>query len=261
MNATRFARLLALCALIGLAPLAVSTPSRASGGEEKPQDVQWSFDGPTGTYDRAALQRGYKIYREVCVSCHSMNLIYYRNLEALGYNEAQIKNIAGEYTYMDGPDDEGEMFERPGMPSDRFKAPFANAKQAAAANNGAIPPDLSLIAKARAGGPDYIFSLLTGYEEHAPHGHVLQNGQHWNRYMSGNVISMAPPLADGQVTYEDGTPQTLEQYARDISHFLMWAADPYMEQRKQTGLKVIIFLIVFAGIMYALKKKTWKDAH
>ena len=153
------------------------------------------------------------------------------------------------------------MFERPGLPSDPFKNPYANEKQAAYANNNAIPPDLSLMAKARAGGPDYIYALLTGYEDHAPHGHTLLQGQYWNHYKDGNVIAMAPPLSDDQVQYEDGTPQTLDQYARDISHFLMWAADPYMETRKQTGIKVILFLLVFAGVMYALKKKTWKDAH
>lgn len=245
-------------ALLILAPVAASA---SGGGAEAPQDMQWSFDGPTGTYDRAALQRGYKIYRDVCAACHSMDLLYYRNLEALGYNEQQIKNIASEYTFIDGPNDEGEMFERPGLPSDPFKAPFENEKAAAAANNGAIPPDLSLIAKARMGGPDYLFSLLTGYEEHAPHGHTLLSGQYWNRYKDGNVIAMAPPLAEGQISYEDGTPQTLEQYAKDVSHFLMWAADPYMEQRKQTGIKVILFLIVFAGVMYTLKKKIWKNAH
>ncbi len=238
-----------------------SMAAYASEGGEKLPDISYSFDGPTGTYDRAALQRGYKIYREVCSACHSMKLLYYRNLEALGYNEAQIKNIAKEYTYIDGPNDEGDMFERPGLPSDPFKAPYENDKQAASANNNAIPPDLSLMAKARVGGPDYIFSILTGYEESPPEGHHLLEGQHWNRYMAGHVIAMAPPLTEGQVAYEDGTPQTLEQYAKDVSHFLMWAADPYMEDRKRTGIKVILFLIVFAGIMYALKKKVWKDAH
>ncbi|MCB1839614.1 MAG: cytochrome c1 [Alphaproteobacteria bacterium] len=232
----------------------------ASEGGEPLIRQSWSFNGPTGTYDRAALQRGYKIYREVCSACHSMKLVYYRNLEALGYNEEQIKNIARDYTYMDGPNDEGEMFERPGLPSDPFKSPYENDKQAAAANN-AVPPDLSLIAKARPGGPDYIFSLLTGFEEHPPEGHTLLPGQHWNHYMPGHVLAMAPPLSDGQVTYEDGTPQTLEQYARDVAQFLMWAADPYMEERKRTGIKVILFLLVFAGVMYTLKKKIWADAH
>lgn len=256
-----FAKYLVVLAALALAPAILSAPARAAGGGEKPLDMTWTFDGPTGTYDRAALQRGYKIYREVCAACHSMNLLYYRNLEALGYNEEQIKNIAREYTYMDGPNDEGDMFERPGLPSDPFKNPFENDKQAAAANNGAIPPDLSLIAKARVGGPDYLYSLLVGYEEHAPHGHTLLSGQYWNKYKDGHVIAMAPPLAEGQIAYEDGTPQTLEQYAKDVSHFMMWAADPYMEQRKQTGISVILFLIVFAGIMYAYKKKIWKDAH
>ncbi len=247
---------LAVAALTMISPVAFA----AGGGEPLP-DQDWSFEGPTGTYDRAALQRGYKIYREVCAACHGMDLLYYRNLSALGYNENQIKNIAAEYIYEDGPNEEGDMFERPGLPSDPFKNPYENEKQAAYANNNAIPPDLSLMAKARAGGPDYIYALLVGYEDHAPHGKELLTGQYWNKYKDGNVIAMAPPLVDGQVQYEDGTPQTLDQYSRDIAHFLMWAADPYMETRKQTGIKVILFLLVFAGIMYALKKKTWKDAH
>ena len=159
------------CLLAVLICLSAAGTAYASEGGEPLPDISWTFDGPTGTYDRAALQRGYKIYREVCSSCHSMKLLYYRNLEALGYNEAQIKNIAKEYTYIDGPNDEGDMFERPGLPSDPFKSPYENDKQGAAANNNALPPDLSLMAKARVGGPDYIFALLTGYEEHPPEGH------------------------------------------------------------------------------------------
>lgn len=249
-----------ICATLIILSSSVSLVN-ASGSAEKPAAQDWSFSGPLGTYDKASLQRGYKIYREVCSACHSMNLLYYRNLAALGYEEDQIKAIASEYTYMDGPNDEGEMFERPGLPTDHFKPPFTNEKQAAAANNGAIPPDLSLIVKARHHGPDYIFSLLTGYEKTPPHGHTLLSGQYWNRFKDGNVIAMAPPLSDGQVTYEDGTPQTLEQYAKDISHFLTWAGDPHMEDRKRTGMKVILFLTIFAAIMYAVKRKTWSSLH
>ncbi len=238
-----------------------SSGAAFASGDSTPPRLSWSFSGVTGTYDKAALQRGYKIYREVCSACHSMKYVYYRNLKALGYDEGQIKYIAAQYSYMDGPDDEGEMFERPGLPSDPFKSPFENSKQAAAANNNAVPPDFSLIAKARAGGPDYIYGILTGFEEHAPHGHKLLDGQYWNKYMNGHVISMAPPLSDGAVTYEDGTPEILGQYARDVAQFLMWAADPYMEERKRTGIKVILFLLVFTGVMYALKRIVWSDAH
>jgi ubiquinol-cytochrome c reductase cytochrome c1 subunit len=232
----------------------------AAGDAVPPPDIKWSFDGPFGTYDKAALQRGYKVYREVCSACHSMKRVAYRNLSALGYSEDQIKTIAAEYTVMDGPNDEGEMFERPARPSDHFKSPYPNDNAAKSVNNGALPPDLSLITKARHGGADYIYGLLVGYED-APHGHALQPGQHWNKYMPGHVIAMAVPLSDGQVAYEDGTPQTVDQYARDVSHFLTWAAEPEMEARKRMGVKVILFLIVFAGMMYAVKRKIWAKVH
>lgn len=248
--------------LVGVSALAIGAamPSYAAGDAVEPPDIQWSFDGPTGTYDKAALQRGYKIYREVCAACHSMKRVAFRNLSALGYSEDQIKTIAAEYTVMDGPNDEGEMFERPARPSDHFKSPFANDNAAKYANNGALPPDLSLITKARHGGADYIYGILTGYED-APHDHPLQSGQYWNKYMPGHVIAMAAPLSDGQVAYEDGTPQTMDQYARDVSHFLTWAAEPEMEARKRMGIKVILFLVVFAGMMYAVKRKIWAKVH
>lgn len=236
-------------------------PAHAAGGGETPPHRHWHFNGIAGTFDKAALQRGLKVYREVCSACHSMDLVAYRNLTALGYNENQIKNIASQYTVTDGPDDEGEMFERPARPSDHFVSPYPNKNAAKAANNGAYPPDMSLIAKARPHGPDYIYALLTGYVEEPPHGHELLEGQYWNKYMPGNVIAMAPPLSDGIVSYEDGSPETAEQYAYDVVNFLMWAADPYLEERKQTGLSVLIFLIVFAGVMYAVKRKIWEDVH
>jgi ubiquinol-cytochrome c reductase cytochrome c1 subunit len=222
--------------------------------------VKWSFDGPFGTYDKAALQRGYKIYREVCSSCHAMKRVSYRNLHSLGYNEEEIKAIAAQYTVTDGPNDEGEMFERAARPSDHFKSPFANDNAAKYANNGALPPDMSLLAKARMGGPDYIYGILTGYEE-PPADKKLLSGQYWNKYMAGHVIAMAQPLTDGQITYEDGTPQTLDQYARDVSQFLVWASEPEMEERKRMGAKVILFLVVFAAVMYGVKRKIWKNAH
>lgn len=230
----------------------------AAGGGKKPPDQQWSFEGPFGTYDRAAMQRGLKVYRQVCAACHGMKHLYYRNLTALGYSESQVKNIAAEYTVIDGPDGEGEMFERPGKPSDHFVYPFPNAEAARAANNGAYPPDLSLMTKARTSGEDYLYALLTGYTE-PPEGKELMPGQYWNEYMPGNIIAMAPPLMDGLVAYEDGTPETVEQYSRDLVYLLAWAADPYMEERKELGIKVIFFLLVFAGVMYALKKKIWAD--
>ena len=240
--------------------LLLAFPAYAAGDGEKPPHQHWHFNGMNGTFDKAALQRGLKVYREVCSACHSLKRVYYRNLEDLGYNENQIKNIAAEYTVTDGPDDEGEMFDRPGRPSDAFVSPYPNDQAAKAVNNGALPPDLSLITKARPHGPDYLYALLTGYKD-APHGEELLEGQYWNKYMSGHVISMAPPLSEDLVAYEDGSPQTVEQYAYDVVNFLHWAADPYLEERKRLGIAVLIFLIVFAGVMYGVKRKIWEDVH
>ena len=234
----------------------------AADSHHTPQlpDEDWSFTGPFGSYDRASLQRGFQVYKQVCSTCHAMKRVSYRNLSALGYSEAQIKTIAGEVTVMDGPDEEGEMFERPGRPSDHFKSPYANDNQAKASNGGALPPDLSLIVKARQGGANYIYGILTGYET-PPAGFELAPGQHFNKYMTGNKIAMPPPLVEGAVAYEDGTPTTVAQYAHDVSTFLAWAAEPEMEVRKQTGIKAILFLLVFAGIMYAVKRKIWARVH
>lgn len=228
------------------------------GGGGAHQD--WHFSGMFGSYDRAALQRGLKVYREVCSACHSLKRVYYRNLEALGYDEGQVKNIASQYNVTDGPNDEGEMFERPGLPSDHFVSPYPNDNAAKSVNNGALPPDLSLITKARHHGSDHVYGILTGFEQ-PPEGTTLLPGQHWNKHMPGNIIAMAPPLQDGQVAYEDDVPQTVDQYSRDVAEFLTWAADPYMEERKRTGIKVLIFLAVFAGLMYAVKRRIWAKLH
>lgn len=247
----------------------------------KPVPQDWSFAGPFGTYDRGQLQRGLKVYREACAACHSMNLVAFRSLEALGYSEAQVKTLAAEYTIQDGPNGDGDMFERPGIASDHFPAPFPNHEAAAAANNGAAPPDFSLVAKARAvergfpqfvfdiftqyaeGGPDYIYGLLTGYEEKAPEGITIQDGTYYNpHYIGGPALAMPPPLSEGQVTYDDGSPETVDQYAHDVSAFLMWAAEPHLEARKKTGFVVMIFLLVFAGLVYLTKRKVWaNEAH
>ncbi|MET0599468.1 MAG: cytochrome c1 [Mesorhizobium sp.] len=246
----------------------------------KPVEMDWSFAGPFGKYDRAQLQRGLKVYKEVCSACHSMNLVAFRTLEDLGYSEAQVKALAAEYTIPDGPNTEGEMFERPGIPSDHFPPPFPNKEAAAAANNGAPPPDFSLIAKARgvergfpqflidiftqyaAGGPDYIHSLLTGYDQEPPPGMEIAEGTHYNPYfISGKSLAMAKPLSDDQVTYDDGSPQTVDQYSRDVAAFLMWAAEPHMEARKQMGFAVVMFLILFGGLVYLTKRKIWSSLH
>ncbi len=241
--------------------VSASTSMAAGGDAPKPPSQDWSFSGAFGTYDKVALQRGYKIYRDVCASCHSMKRVRFRELSALGYNEDQIKSIAAEYVVIDGPNEDGEMFERPALPSDAFVSPFPNEQAAKAANNGALPPDLSLITKARANGSNYVAALMVGYSDKLPHGTVLADGQYWNKYFPGHKLAMAPPLSDGSVTYEDGTMETLEQYAKDIAHFLTWAADPYMEERKRTGFKVILFLLIFAGVMYSVKSRIWSKLH
>ena len=259
-----------LALLAGLFLTAAPSTAHAAGGGEKPPHQSWHFNGPFGTYDRAALQRGFQVYRQVCASCHSMKLLSYRNLEDLGYDESQVKAIAQEYTVIDGPNDEGEMFERPGLPSDRFVSPYPNDAAAKYANGGAFPPDMSLLAKARPHGPDYIYALLTGYVDKAEgehgdgHGDIcaeVPEGKYCNTYFPGHAISMAPPLSDGLVAYEDGTDMTASQYAKDVSEFLMWTAEPKMEHRKQTGIMAILFLAAFAFVMYKVKRKVWSDLH
>ncbi|MCZ4281853.1 cytochrome c1 [Kiloniella laminariae] len=237
----------------------LSLPAFAAGDAVELPEQEWSFDGVFGTYDKASMQRGFQVYQKVCSACHSLDLIAFRNLTDLGYNEDEIKAIAAEYTVEDGPNDEGEMFERAGSASDRFPAPFPNEKAAASANGGKAPPDLSLMAKARVGGPDYLYGLLTGYED-AP-ADIDVGNLSYNKYFPGHLISMSPPLFGDDVEYGDGTEATVEQMATDVSHFLMWAAEPKLEARKQTGVKVMIFLIIFTLIMYAAKRKAFAKVH
>ncbi|APH73162.1 cytochrome c1 [Aquibium oceanicum] len=244
----------------------------------KPQELDWSFDGPFGTYDKGQLQRGLKVYREVCSSCHSMSLVSFRTLEDLGYSEEQVKALAAEYTVTDGPNADGDMFERAAIPSDHFPSPFPNKEAAAASNGGAAPPDFSLLAKARVvergfptfvfdvftqyaeGGPDYIHALLTGYDQEPPEGMEIAEGTYYNPYfIAGKSLAMAPPLSDDIVTYDDGAPQTVEQYSRDVAAFMMWAAEPHMEERKRTGFSVMVFLVIFAGLVYLTKRKVWHE--
>ncbi|GEO83944.1 MULTISPECIES: cytochrome c1 [Alphaproteobacteria] len=243
----------------------------------KPHNLEWSFAGPFGKYDKGQLQRGLKVYKEVCSACHSMNLVSFRTLGDLGYSEDQIKAFAAEYEVEDGPNADGEMFTRKAVPSDHFPSPFPNTAAAAAANGGAAPPDMSLLAKARGiergfptfifdiftqyqeGGPDYIYSLLTGYTE-APEGVEVAEGTNFNPYFAGAAaLKMAPPIADDQVTYDDGTPQTLDQYAKDVAAFLMWAAEPHLEERKRTGFMVMVFLAIFTALIYLTKKSVYAN--
>lgn len=272
----------ALAAGFGLA----ARPALAVEGQVEPPRVSWSFSGPFGTFDRAQLQRGFKVHREVCAACHSLSRVAIRTLGEPGgpqFSQAQIRALAAEYQVMDGPNDQGEMAARPGRPSDRFPSPFPNTQAAAAANGGTAPPDLSVIAKARTyergfprfifdiftlyqeQGPDYIHALLTGYTD-PPADFKMPPGGQYNTYFPGHVIAMPKPLSDGQVEYPKGengqmvVPETVDQYSRDVTAFLMWAAEPHMEARKAMGLKVVLFLLAFAGLLFVVKKRIWARA-
>jgi ubiquinol-cytochrome c reductase cytochrome c1 subunit len=221
---------------------------------------QWSFDGVFGTYDRASAQRGFQVYKEVCSTCHAVKHLYFRDLADLGYNEDEVKAIASTYEVTDGPNDQGQMYQRPARPSDPIPGPFPNDLAARAANNGALPPDLSMIVKAREGGPDYVYGLLTGYKD-PPGGFNLLPGMYYNEYFAGHQIAMPPPLSDNAVTFADGTSATVPQMAHDVVTFLTWAAEPNLEPRHRTGFKVILFLVVAAGVFYAAKRKIWATVH
>ena len=236
------------------------------GGKEMPgtkiarhaKQQAWPFDGHFGTFDRAAAQRGFQVYKEVCSACHGLSRIAFRNLQQIGFSEAEVKALATEYSYA-AIDAEGEEIERPGIPADRFPSPFVNENAARSANNGAYPPDLSLMVKARPNGANYLHSLLTGYEE-APKGFSLGEGMHYNPYFEGRQIAMAPPLMMvDQVSYEDETSATVDKMAKDLVIFLQWAAEPEMEDRKSMGIKVLLFLLIFTGFFYVAKKRIWKD--
>ncbi len=235
-----------------------SNNALAAGDAPAAPQREWSFDGMLETFDKGELQRGFQVYKEVCAACHGMKRLSYRNLTGLGYSDAQVKSIASEYEVTDGPNDEGDMFDRPARPSDNFKDPFENDNAARFANNGALPPDLSLIAKARHGGADYLHAILTGYVE-APEGFEMNPGMSYNKFFSGHQIAMAPPLMDDQISYADNTPATVEQMAHDVSTFLTWASEPSQDDRKRTGWKVVIFLTFFSILLYLVKKKIWKD--
>ena len=219
----------------------------------------WSFEGVFGTFDRASLQRGYQVYQEVCSGCHSVQHLSYRNLAEKGGPEFSIeeaKAIAAKVEVADGPNEDGEMFTRTGRLSDKFVSPFPNIKAATAANGGAYPPDMSVLIKARKGGAAYIYSLLMGYEE-APTGYDLDDGVYYNEYMSGNKIKMAEPISDGIVGYADGTEATKAQIAKDVTTFLVWAADPHLEARHKMGFKVFFYLIILLTLVYLSKQKVW----
>lgn len=265
--------------------LAVSaTPALAAGGAAHPRSGGFSFEGPFGVYDQGQLQRGYKVYHEVCAACHSMNLMHYRNLgDAHGpfwnprypnpNDNPVVKALAAENQVPDIDSETGEAIMRDATPADKFRQPYPNATAAAAGNGGAAPPDLSVMAKARHDGANYIYSLLSGYRA-APAGLQIREGQHYNPYMAGDLtpfwtgdhdhvpeggfIAMPPPLQNGQVTYDDGSPQTVDQYAKDVAAFIAWTSEPKMVERKQAGFGVMIFLLIFAGLTYASYRRIWK---
>ena len=221
--------------------------------------VDWSFNGLFGKFDRGSLQRGYQVYSEVCAACHSMKYLSYRNLSEKGgpeFSIEQAKAIAASFEITDGPNADGEMFTRPGKLSDKFLMPYENDKAAQAANGGAYPPDMSVLAKARSGGADYIYSLLLGYEE-APSGMSLDDGVYYNKYMYGNQIKMSSPLSEDLIEYGDGTEASIEQMSKDVTTFLMWAAEPHLETRHQMGFKAIVYLIILTVLVYFSMKKIW----
>ena len=243
-----------------IANIAFMLPALALSSEAlKPKKVAWPFEGIFGTFDKKSAQRGFQVYREVCSSCHSLKRVYYRNLEQIGFSIDEIKQIAKEYTVRDGPNDEGEMFDRPALPSDRFISPYKNDAMARYSNNGALPVDLSLIIKARHDGANYVYSLLTGYQELEPKNLTLMPGLNYNPYFPGMQIAMPKPLFERGVVYQDGTQPSVEQMARDVVIFLQWASEPEMEHRKSIGLKVVLFLTFFIMVFYLAKRKIWQD--
>ena len=253
-------RKLAIASVFAAFTLAAAGQAQAAGEAADLPEHHWSFEGLFGTYDKAAAQRGLQVYVEVCASCHGLKYVAFRNLRDIGYSEEEVKAFASQFTVTAGPNDAGQMYEREARSSDRFPEPFENTQAAMAANNGAYPPDLSVIAQARAHGPDYLTALLVGYED-PPADVTLGPGQYYNKYFPGGLIAMPQLLYEDSVSYADGTEATPEQMARDVAHFLMWAAEPHLEERKEMGIKVILFLIVFTGLAYATKKKIWKDLH
>jgi ubiquinol-cytochrome c reductase cytochrome c1 subunit len=250
---------LAGAALAGL--IAALCPTKPAAAQESamPQE-RWTFDSLFGTYNLASAQRGFQIYSNVCSNCHSLQYLHYRDLSGVGLEPDQIKAVAAAVTVPSGIDDQGNPKDGPATPASQFKSPFANEKAARAANNGALPPDLSLIINAREGGPNYVYGLLTGFGT-PPAGFKMQDGMYYNKMFPGHQIGMPQPLQDGTVEYADGTGNTLDQEARDVVTFLSWASNPEMVERKQMGVRVVLFLVFMTGLTYALKRKLWADVH
>lgn len=238
----------------------ILSPALISGAtsDVKLMEQKWPFNGIFGRFDESSLQRGFQVYREVCAACHGIRHISYRDLEGIGYTNDEIKVIAADYEVVDGPNDEGEMFDREALPSDKFVGPYENDKIARLANNGAYPPDLSLIVKARANGADYLYSLLNGYKDY-PENFEASEGMYYNEFYPGYQIAMPSPLMDDIIEYSDGTEATQEQIAKDVTSFLAWTAEPELEERKSLGVKTLFFLILLTIMLLGVKRKIWKD--
>ena len=240
--------------------LTAAAPALASDAAPHPPSRNWGFEKLLGTYDMAAAQRGLQVYSEVCAACHSLKLVHYRDLTGIGLSAAQIKAFAAAFTVPQGTDDKGDPKEGPATPANAFKSPFPNEKASRAANNGAFPPDLSLIVNAREHGPDYIYALMTGYSD-PPSTMKMMDGMHYNKMFAGGQIAMPRPLNDGQVTYADGTAATVDQMAHDVVTFLAWASNPELVERKQIGVRAILFLLLMTGVTYLVKRRIWSDVH
>lgn len=271
-------------ALAALGLALVAGPALAAGNAKHPRDVDFSFEGPFGRFDQGQLQRGYKVYREVCAACHGMQLVSFRNLGQKGgpfydpdypnpNDNPYVRTIAAEYQISDIDSETGDVIQRPGTSADRFPNPYPNEAAARAGNGGALPPDLSVIVKARHYGAEYIYSLLSGYVD-PPEGLQVSPGQYYNPYMPGDLhafwtgegdapkggfIAMPPQLAPDKVTFDDGTPSTIEQQAKDVAAFLAWASEPKMEERKAFGMGAMIYLVIFAGLLYASYRRIWRN--
>ncbi len=252
--------------------MGVTAAANAAGEAPVPPSQGWSFEGVFGTFDKQSAQRGFQVYTQVCAGCHGLRLVAYRNLTALGYSDDQVKAYASQYD-VTVINDDGEEVSKPATPAHKFVPPFPNTKAAAAANGGKAPPDLSLMTKKRMHGPDYVYALLTGYED-APsdewlaeyeeeHGEAFEISDtlYFNKYFGGYKIGMAPPLYDEGVTYEDGTTASIDQQAHDVVQFLAWTAEPELEARKSMGFKVMIYLVILLGLFIYLKRKVWSDLH
>ncbi|MFQ3306860.1 MAG: ubiquinol-cytochrome c reductase cytochrome c1 subunit [Candidatus Midichloriaceae bacterium] len=233
----------------------------SSDHPKKPKELEWNFNGMTGKFDKQSIQRGFQVYKEVCSACHAIKRISFRNLLDIGFSEKELKSLSSQYEIKDGPNNEGEMYDRKAKINDGIPGPFANEQAARASNNGAYPLDLSLITKARHDGANYVYSLLTGYEKPPSNIHLPEN-MYYNEYFSagGNQLAMTPPIhTEGQVEYSDGTKATVDQMAKDVVNFLQWTAEPEMEESKSLGVKVMIFFVIFIAIFYIAMKRTWKN--